>query len=364
MNNNELNELISTLREIKTNKPIVGILPHLMVPYELVYASQCHPLLMCIGGDDEMSTIGTEYLTQATCPFARSIIGYFQNSHPIFELIGNLIGGNYCNGDLTGSEMIKIYFNRNLIPIIFPTTSKPNAQKFFYWELKNLKKRLEKKFDVDIKNQAIRDAINKFNQMRSLFRRIEKQKVEMSFMNHIEFQKLIYKAMLLGPDVIIPELEKVLDNNQSEAKNLGKKIILTGSIIAMGDEFLEFLSSLDIDIIINDTEFGRAYYESDIQSNHEDPFKDLVDYYLKNTTAARMYPNNVSIPRAINFYKKYNAEGVINHILKFCDPYVANKSLFKEKLAEEGIPTLEIERDYSTTKGQLMTRIEAFLEMI
>ena len=40
-------------------------------------------------------------------------------------------------------------------------------------------------------------------------------------------------------------------------------------------------------------------------------------------------------------------------------------SFFKNKLQEKGIQVLNIERDYSrANRGQLSTRIEAYLEMI
>jgi benzoyl-CoA reductase/2-hydroxyglutaryl-CoA dehydratase subunit BcrC/BadD/HgdB len=57
--------------------------------------------------------------------------------------------------------------------------------------------------------------------------------------------------------------------------------------------------------------------------------------------------------------------GVINHIIKFCDHMSLMSSFFKNKLQEKGIQVLNIERDYSrANRGQLSTRIEAYLEMM
>ena len=69
-------------------------------------------------------------------------------------------------------------------------------------------------------------------------------------------------------------------------------------------------------------------------------------------------------------YKKYKNEtakkiGVINHIIKFCDHMSIMSSHLKERLQEKGIQVLNLERDYSrANKGQLSTRIEAFMEMM
>ncbi|MHA1309853.1 MAG: 2-hydroxyacyl-CoA dehydratase family protein [Candidatus Helarchaeota archaeon] len=362
MIDNEIDEMILTLKNL--NKAIIGIFPHMMVPLELIYATlKCHPVILCLGGNDDMANIGTEYLTQATCPFARGAIGYFNTDEPLYSQIKYIVGGNYCNGDLTASEMITYYFDRDMIPIVFPTTSKSSAVKFYYEELKKFKSHLEKKFDVIIKNDQIYDAIDKFNEMRQLFRKINEEKINNSIINHLELQNLLYEAMIAGPDYIIPKLCTILESS-SQGQIGQHKVVLIGSVIALGDKFLEILLDLDIDVVINDTEFGFGFFEKDIEKKHDDPLMDLTDYYLKNTIAARMYPNSTTVPRAINFYKKYGAKGVINHVLKFCDPYVAHKALFKSKMQEAGIPSLEIERDYSVNIGQLKTRIEAFIEMI
>jgi benzoyl-CoA reductase/2-hydroxyglutaryl-CoA dehydratase subunit BcrC/BadD/HgdB len=70
------------------------------------------------------------------------------------------------------------------------------------------------------------------------------------------------------------------------------------------------------------------------------------------------------------FYRNYQEKtgqklGVINHIIKFCDHMSLMSSFLKDKLQEKGIQVLNLERDYSrANRGQLSTRVEAFLEMI
>ncbi|MCK4781277.1 MAG: 2-hydroxyacyl-CoA dehydratase, partial [Candidatus Lokiarchaeota archaeon] len=57
--------------------------------------------------------------------------------------------------------------------------------------------------------------------------------------------------------------------------------------------------------------------------------------------------------------------GIINHIIKFCDHISIMSSHLKNRLQKKGIQVLNLERDYSRAiRGQLTTRIEAFLEMI
>jgi benzoyl-CoA reductase/2-hydroxyglutaryl-CoA dehydratase subunit BcrC/BadD/HgdB len=59
------------------------------------------------------------------------------------------------------------------------------------------------------------------------------------------------------------------------------------------------------------------------------------------------------------------ARGVIGHVLKFCDPYLARLPAVREALREARLPLLVLEGDCSLRSlGQQRTRIEAFVEML
>jgi len=140
----DLESVHTKLQELKAKgKKIVGIFPHSLIPDELIYAANAVPLKLTLGGDEYATTKGTEYLTQATCPFARGCIGYFDQEDPIYKLIDAYIGGNFCNGDLCGSEMITKFFKIPFLKVTFPTTTASFALKFLTNEFKILKQRKE-----------------------------------------------------------------------------------------------------------------------------------------------------------------------------------------------------------------------------
>ena len=59
------------------------------------------------------------------------------------------------------------------------------------------------------------------------------------------------------------------------------------------------------------------------------------------------------------------AKGVIAHVMKFCDPYLARLPAVREALKEKGMPMLVLEGDCTLRSlGQHRTRIEAFAEML
>ncbi len=59
------------------------------------------------------------------------------------------------------------------------------------------------------------------------------------------------------------------------------------------------------------------------------------------------------------------ARGVIAHVMKFCDPYLARLPAVREELQRAGLPLLVLEGDCTLRSlGQQRTRIEAFAEML
>jgi len=62
---------------------------------------------------------------------------------------------------------------------------------------------------------------------------------------------------------------------------------------------------------------------------------------------------------------KYSIDGIIFYLIKFCDVFSWEIHTVSTQLSEEKIPVLIIEGDYPVkAKGQINTRIEAFIEML
>ena len=63
--------------------------------------------------------------------------------------------------------------------------------------------------------------------------------------------------------------------------------------------------------------------------------------------------------------EQIGAEGVLSHVMKFCDPYLARLPVIREKLKNRGLPMLMLEGDCTRRSiEQHRTRIEAFVEML
>lgn len=97
----------------------------------------------------------------------------------------------------------------------------------------------------------------------------------------------------------------------------------------------------------------------------EDACLSLARAYLERRPCARMADTRRRMDLLVNEVEVSGARGVIYAGLKFCDSYLYDFPRVQKRLREEGIPLLRLESDYADGHvGQLLTRVEAFLEML
>ena len=96
----------------------------------------------------------------------------------------------------------------------------------------------------------------------------------------------------------------------------------------------------------------------------------LVEFIgsINSLLSIHFFNNKIKFIRNFSndFQKNYGKRiSIINHIIKFCDHFSLFQANLKNELQENRLKVLNLERDYSrSNRGQLSTRIEAFMEMI
>ena len=90
----------------------------------------------------------------------------------------------------------------------------------------------------------------------------------------------------------------------------------------------------------------------------------IVERYLE-IDCAIFTPNTERLEHIKEMAKEYKADGVVLYGLNFCSPYLIEALDAEKELEKAGIPVIRIETDYSQEDtGQIMTRIEAFIERL
>ena len=365
------------LREKKAEgKKIIAFMAHDNLPEELIDAAGFIPLNLIFGGNDELMNSSHDYLPPSTCAFAQSCIGLFSlkpSQFRFLELIDYFIVSNHCVSNVCAAEVITKYFDIPRLNFYISYTQNDNALKYYELELLDFKSQLEKIKGTEIKKEEILESIKKYNEFKVILSEINE-------LNNGGKEKLnIYqKAMLFGPN-ILPEIESLIQNyknNQSQESNNLKDLILTGCSIFIGDYLIDLFEESGGNIVFFDTWIGSSYFsqifEDNILNSGKDPIELLTERFKNNIYGDHTVPyyleNKVDqLEKIVDDYKQKTGKqlAVINHIIKFCDHISIMSAFLKEALQAKEIPVLNLERDYSkANRGQLSTRIEAFLEML
>ncbi|MHA1301947.1 MAG: 2-hydroxyacyl-CoA dehydratase subunit D [Candidatus Helarchaeota archaeon] len=361
-----INNTIETLRDYKEQGvKIVGVVQHGIFPDELVLAARAIPMHLILGGRDEQE-IGDQYLSATTCPFGRSTLGFLEKGHPLYSLIDIMIVGTFCNGVQNVANYLD-YFKIPSVPIFIPHKKNLPAFNYYLYELKKIQKYIEDFTGNRITSKDLLAAINSYNEMRSLLREISNyRKLDKPPIRGLDIHRLVSESLLLGPKIMIPKLRNQIKKIKNDASEYsGPRVFLTGSGITLGDSLIQIIEEECGGLIVADDLWSSSdYFLEDVQVQNSDPIKDLAIRYFCKNMCGRMIPDP-RIPNILELYKTFRASGIINHTLKYCDSYSNLKTEFRKIMLRNNIPVLDLDRDYAESSiGQILTRIEAFLEML
>lgn len=302
------------------------------VPCELIYATGFLPLRIL--PSPIYFEKSDEYLPKYLCPYLRSIT----------------------------EEILRE--DKKLEKVIFTDGCDSSKRIFEVWKYLNLSKDIyflqipfgEKEEDINYFAKNLKDlfySLNKEGKIENIFKSIE--------IYNLGRKKLkeFWKSYILFYSMDIMEFLNLSFN--SENKN-NKKFYLFSTMYPL--ELLEYMENLNFDIIYDDSCFGiRTQEEIDII--RDDPFYSLSYYYLKREGCVRRRNLIEKISLIKERIKKENVKGVIFYSLKYCDPLLFYIPILREELKKDNIPSLILEDDFTLgIKGQMRTRLEAFLEMI
>ncbi len=378
MENLEILEAFSLyLKEKKSEgKKVIAFIAHDNIPEELIDAADFIPLRLIFAGNDELMDASHEFLPPSTCAFAQTCIGIFSlksRQYEFLELIDYFIVSNHCVSDICASEIICKYFNIPRLNFYISYLRNDNSEQYFKIELLEFKKEMEKIVGSDITDEKLIASIKKYNKFRKSIEELNSLEIKGS-----EKLKLMQKAFLFGPN-FLPELREFININKNSPKEKNSNsidLLLTGCSIFINDTLINLIEEAGGNIIFFDTWLGYNYFSQifneDLIKSTFDPIDLLALRFRNNIYGDHSVPNFLQnriahIEEIYNSYKKKTGKrlGIVNHIIKFCDHISIMSSFLKNKLQEKGIQVLNIERDYSRAiRGQLSTRIEAYLEML
>ncbi len=146
---------------------------------------------------------------------------------------------------------------------------------------------------------------------------------------------------------------------------VGRKVILTG-ITGEPDAFLEILTKNKLAVVGDDLAQESRQFRTDIPINGGGGLKRLALQWKNRTCCSLIH--ELGKPRGSHLSElcqQTQADGVINCLMKFCDPEEYDQPWLEADLNKAGYPCLTVEIDpLNTSFEQLHTRIQTFAEML
>jgi benzoyl-CoA reductase/2-hydroxyglutaryl-CoA dehydratase subunit BcrC/BadD/HgdB len=180
-------------------------------------------------------------------------------------------------------------------------------------------------------------------------------------------QKLRNHSVTRPYQQVEQEIERLLAAPAREPRRRsGAPILIFGNVLP-DPEVFSLLADCGAELVADDLCTGsRQLLPVSITPG---PLSQLIEQIaaqvLRRPPCARTIQDLGFAQTAVARAKECGARGVIIHLVKFCDPYLARLPAIRQALREADLPVLVLEGDCSLRSfGQQRTRIEAFVEMV
>ncbi len=150
-----------------------------------------------------------------------------------------------------------------------------------------------------------------------------------------------------------------------DASNGRVRLLVAGSLMDDVD-FVTNVEDLGAIVVTDALCFGTKSFWN-LTDESGDPLENLIDRYYEHPPCPRMtgaYPERLAFLR--EQIERAGVKGVILQHIKFCDLHGTDNALLKRDLEKDGVPVMELERQYGplADAGRIRTRVQAFLERI
>ncbi|WP_416044852.1 double-cubane-cluster-containing anaerobic reductase [Clostridium tyrobutyricum] len=357
-------------KELKEkNRPLVGTFCSYM-PQEIAMAAGAAVVSLCSTSDETIEE-AENYLPKNLCPLIKSSYGFAKTDKcPYFYFSDLIVGETTCDGKKKMYEYLGEFKPVHVMQL--PNTQiGENSFKLWKDEIIRLKEKIEDMFDIEIKEEDIKQAI--------LLKNRERQAIK-------DFYSLgkLKPSALMGMDILnvvngatfkfnkeesideISDLTEKIIKSYKEGKRLLEKprILITGCPIGgAADKVVKAVEKNGAYVVAFENCTVSKANELLVDEN-KDVFDALTEKYLAIGCSC-MTPNKNRLETLKNMMREYKVDGVIDVILQACHTYAVESFSIKRFVNSNGIPYIPVEIDYSQSNlGQLNTRIGAFIEML
>lgn len=343
-------------------------------PLELLHAAGVLHARLFKGGSAEQAAAGELYTQSVFCDFTKSCIGGFEQGDPFYKAFDKVYNFHTCATMKRATEVIELFTPTRLLNLPKLRNS-ADSRRFFRSEILEFRDDLAALTGRPIEDEAVHEAILLYNKLRRRLRQFsELRRQPNPVLTGRDFLDIVRGYYYVEPRKLLAAYEQLyhhytarLDTpHRATAAARPIRLMVTGSIMADGDRrILDIVENeLGARIVIEDHCAGARPFHHTIPEDG-DPWQALADGYLDQSPCARQRPFSDALEFSARLAQDYAVDGVLYVFLKFCACYGVPQKEYITRFHELGLPVLALSSDYSESdRGQLLTRIEAFIDVI
>jgi bcr-type benzoyl-CoA reductase subunit C len=337
------------------------------VPEELIHAAGALPVRITGFQQETELNDGNAYLYIVSCSFSRSC--FQMGLKGMYSLLDGVIAGSTCDGARRLFDHWCRYIKTPFSQIIsVPRKYNESTMELYYQEVKDLKKNLEAYLGLSIPDFALQESIDIYNKSRELLKRLyELRRRPEPPITGAETLEVLTAGFRMPREIYNQWLEpfpEKLETSESRHRSRAR-IMVVGSVLT-NPAFIKSIEDQGGLVVADELCTGVRYFSDPVvRRAEEDPLKAIARRYLTNFPCARMFPSSERFDRIIDHIRHFKIDGVVSENIRYCVPYAHDIPLLKDRVKELGIPFLALDIEYgSSGSGQVMTRVQALLEMI
>ena len=344
------------------------------VPEDLVLAAGAIPVGLCAGAQFAVPD-AEEVLPRNTCPLVKSSFGFkLSRTCPYIQASDLVVGETTCDGKKKMYEILAEYHPTYVMEV--PQKKSPLGRDLFLEEVRGLKAKLEAETGNAITAARLAQATGLIDGKRRALQRLQSlRKARPAPISGLD--ALLITQIAFYDDVVrftekvnalCDELDERVAKGEGVAPAAAQRVLISGSPMAIPNWKLHQLLEESGAVVVGEESCtGTRYFNYLTPANDgtvDGQLAAIADRQLE-TNCACFTPNDERLDDIVALARGWDADGVVHYDLQFCHTFANEAVKVERRLAEEKIPLLRIETDYSDEDvGQLRTRIDAFLEMI
>jgi bzd-type benzoyl-CoA reductase N subunit len=337
------------------------------VPEEIVFAAGILPYRLKAPSCSE-TTSADVYMGHVNCTLVRSCLEFIYNG--TFEFLDGFVFTSSCDHTRRLYDVIRETADYPFTHLI-SVSHKGKGDAIARWyrdEFNQLRQALEKTFAVQVSDDDLREAIEIYNESRTLLSQLyETRKREHPPLTGAEALNVVLAACAMPRDQhnrLLKKLLQELDQRQGVSGHRAR-LMIAGSGGSDDPDYYDVIEDAGGLIVADTLCFGGRYFWEPTQIG-DDLTLNLAQAYLSRPSCAN---TTDQVADRFDFIKQmageYDVDGVIFQRIRYCDLWGGQLLYITDQMKKSKIPLLSLEREYKLgAVGQLRTRVQAFLESI